>query len=161
MQGRRAFVLGCAGLLISIAVSAPHAAGPALSKSEAAKQIRFGSDMARQGNWHEAIFRWQRALAAEPDNPRIHNNLAVAYESIGAYDKADAEYRAAAALPDAPEEIARNRDLFHKFYSRYKEAAPANPDATPGATPPAPPPPPAAAQTEKPAAPKEPDAKAP
>lgn len=147
MRIRRGFVLGCIGLLLSIAVALipSRAASP---KADIARQIRFGADMARQGNWHEAIFRWQRALAADPNSPRIHNNLAVAYESLGAYDKADAEYRAAAALPDAPEEVGRNHELFEKFYKRYKEAVPAKGESTPDTAPPA----------EKP---QEPDAKAP
>ena len=77
--------------------------------------------MAKQANWREAIFRWQRVLALAPDNPRIHNNLAVAYESLGEYDKAEAEYRAALASPHAPDEIKENHELFLKFYNRYKE----------------------------------------
>jgi hypothetical protein len=154
--------------------AAPPAGTPP-SKAEIAKQIRFGTEMAQQGNWHEAIFRWRRALASDPDNPRLHNNIAVAYESLGQYDKADSEYRAAAAIPGAPDEIARNRDLFEKFYMRYREAVPARaadapgPPPPPASSPPLPPasspppsatvpPPPAEAPTEKP---KEPDAKAP
>ena len=144
MQGRRVFVLGCIGLLL-IASSVLGASAP--SRSEIARQIRFGADMARQGNWHEAIFRWQRALASDPQNPRLLNNLAVAHESLGAYDKAAEEYRAAAALPDAPGEIARNQEPFEKFYKRYKEAAP--PTGEP------------AAEGSSPAKPQEPDAKAP
>lgn len=171
MPGRRALVLGCACFLVSIAASAAPPAGSTPSKSEIAKQIKFGTEMARQGNWHEAIFRWRRALAADPNNPRLHNNIAVAYESLGQYDKADAEYRTAASLPGAPEEIGRNRDLFDKFFSRYKEAVPAKsdsaePPAPNAAAPPPPPAPPAAAPpaaqppsapAEKPPAEKPPD----
>jgi Flp pilus assembly protein TadD len=149
LQRRRAFVLGCAGLLLSIA--APVLIQAASSKADVTRQIRFGADMARQGNWHEAIFRWQRALTLAPLNARLHNNLAVAYESLGQFDKADAEYREAAALPDAPEVIARNRELFEKFYKRYKEAVPATGAAAGDAAPVEPPPP----------KPQEPDAKAP
>ena len=164
MHGRRVLVLGCAGLLLSIAVwvirpsTAASAPAAAPSKAEIAKQIRFGSEMARQGNWHEAIFRWKRALASDPANPRLHNNIAVAYESLGQYDKADAEYRAAAAIGGGPEEIARNRDLFDKFYTRYKEAVPAGSEAPPPAEPETAPAPPPSAEAAKP---KEPDAKAP
>ena len=154
MQRRRAFVLGCAGLLLAIAAAATSSSGAPSPKAEIARQIRFGADMARQGNWHEAIFRWQRALAADPQNPRLHNNLAVAYEFTGAYDKAQAEYRAALTLGGAPDEVYRNQDLFEKFYKRYKEAVPAASEA------PAEAPPPAEAAPEAPK-PQEPDAKAP
>jgi len=186
LRARRALVLGCAGTIAAIAVSVAPSGAASSPKADAAKQIRFGTDMARQGNWHEAIFRWRRALVLDPDNPRLHNNIAVAYESLGQYDKAAEEYRKAAAMPGAPEEVGRNRDLFEKFYSRYREAAPAapeppaapsrpapapgqpdvaapKPDETPAPVPPAPPAPttPAPPAPSPDGKPKEPDAKAP
>src|SRR5206468_1981624 len=107
-------------IIVPGAQSAPAATA---SKSEIARQIKFGAEMAKQGNWREAIFRWQRVRTLSPDNPRIHNNLAVAYESLGEYDKAEAEYRAALASPEAQDEIKENHELFLKFYNRYKEGS--------------------------------------
>ena len=125
--------------------------------------MRFGTDMARQGNWREAIFRWKRALALDPDNARLRNNMAVAYESLGEYDKADAEYKAAAASGKAPPEALENQEMFRKFYGLLKKdedspgtaglpgaaaAAAAPTPSAPGA--PAPPSTPGAAPEKKP-----------
>ena len=121
---RRALVLAYAILFLLVVLLVPgaqSAPAAAASKSEIARQIKFGAEMAKQGNWREAIFRWQRVLSLAPDNPRIHNNLAVAYESLGEYDKAEAEYRVALASPEAHDEIKENHELFLKFYNRYKE----------------------------------------
>ena len=109
----------------------PQAAGG--GKEDVARQIRFGAEMAKQGNWHEAIFRWQRALAVEPGNSRLHNNLAVAYESLGDYAKADAEYAAALASAVVADEVRHNHELFLRFYGPHKER-----EAGPGSGSPAP-----------------------
>lgn len=113
---RRILAIACLLLIVPFR-PAVHAS----TKSEISRQIRFGADMAREGNWREAIFRWQRSLKLDPDNPRIHNNLAVAYESLGEYDKALAEYRAALAIPGYPAPVMENNELFLKFYTRFKE----------------------------------------
>lgn len=118
-MSRRGSSLIVAAILLSAVSSAQQV--HAGSKSEITRQIRFGTEMAKEGNWREAIFRWQRALALDPANARVHNNLAVAYESLGEYAKADAEYLAALAGPDVPSEIQHNYDLFKNFYARYKE----------------------------------------
>ena len=120
MSRRPASLYGWLGLVFTLFVLAPGGAR-ASAQAEVARQIRFGTEMARQGNWREAIFRWQRALALDPANPRLHNNLAVAYESLGEFDKANEEYRTALAAGSAPSEIRENYDLFSKFYDRFKE----------------------------------------
>ncbi len=107
-------------LLSALCWSPPAQAG---SKAEVTRQIQFGVEMAKDGNWKEAIFRWQRALTIDPKNAHVHNNLAVAYESLGDYAKAEAEYLAALASPDAPVEVRSNFEQFKNFYSRYKEIA--------------------------------------
>ena len=144
-------------LLVAAALTglgAPSASAPS-PKEEAARQTRFGTEMARQGNWREAIFRWKRALALDPDNPRLRNNMAVAYESLGEYEKADAEYRAAAASGKAPPEALENQEMFRRFYDLLKKdedspgkadlsgAAAAPTPSAPGAPAPAPAPGPA------------------
>ena len=115
-----------AALLAFALLPTPSLAKSEPGKEEIARQIRFGAEMARQGNWREAIFRWQRVLAVDPANPRLHNNLAVAWESLGEYDKAEAEYKAALSSTKVPDEVRRNEELFRRFYVRYKqrEAAP-------------------------------------
>jgi len=63
--------------------------------------MRFAAEMAREGNWREARFRWEQALGQDPGNYRVLNNLGVAWEALGdpkkareAYQKALAEKRA-------------------------------------------------------------------
>ena len=51
--------------------------------------------------WNEAIFRWEHILKIEPQNARVHNNLAVAYEAVGKIDEAIEAYERATELePD-------------------------------------------------------------
>jgi len=62
--------------------------------------LRFGTEMARDGNWREAKFRWEQALKAAPSDPRLLNNLAVAEEVLG--DPARAKARFDEALAAGP-----------------------------------------------------------
>ena len=45
--------------------------------------LRFGTEMARGGNWREAKFRWEQALRQDPADARLLNNLAIAAEALG------------------------------------------------------------------------------
>ncbi len=66
-------------------------------------QISFGIWAAERDLWDEAIFRWQKVLAAEPGSAAAHNNLAVAYEKKGLWEEARKEYQVALKLaPDNP-----------------------------------------------------------
>lgn len=42
--------------------------------------------------WNEAIFRWNQILNIDPQNPKAHNNLGVAYEALGEIDNARDSY---------------------------------------------------------------------
>ena len=117
-----------------VTIGGPLAATQERGAADLPRQIRFGAEMARQGNWREAIFRWERALALDPKNPRLHNNLAVAWEFLGQYGKADAAYRAALEIPSVPREVRENYELFQKFYERHREGT--APAAQPAAEPP-------------------------
>ena len=57
--------------------------------------LRFGTTMAREGNWREAKFRWDQALKQNPDDPRLLNNLAVAEEALGSPERAGQLYKQA------------------------------------------------------------------
>ncbi len=43
----------------------------------------YGAKMAKQGYWHEALFRFRKAATMKPDDAEIQNDLAVAYEAVG------------------------------------------------------------------------------
>jgi tetratricopeptide (TPR) repeat protein len=68
-------------------------AGPRL-----ADQVRFGIWAADNDLWDEAIFRWKKALAQDPQSVAAHNNLAVAYEKKALWEEARKEYEAALKL---------------------------------------------------------------
>lgn len=83
--------------LVAIALASLAAAADA----EPDELLRFGTEMAKGGNWREAKFRWEQALRRLPDDPRLLNNLAVAQEALGAPDRAKELFaKAVAAAPD-------------------------------------------------------------
>ncbi len=132
-----------------------------------AAQDNFGVQMAKMNLWREALFRFQRAVQIDPQDAMAHNNLAVAYEANGDFEKARKEYLEALRLDRSNQYIQKNYSRFVEFLSRNRKRqqkdlktastapAPAVPAATAGmgtATPPdkpavtdpvKPPPPPA------------------
>ncbi len=61
-------------------------------------QIRFGVWASQNNLWDEAIFRWKKALEADPGSAAAHNNLGVAYEKKSLFQEALKEYEAALKL---------------------------------------------------------------
>ena len=117
-------------------------------------QLAFGVDMARRGLWSEALFRFHQAERLDPNNPRVYNNLAVAYEATGDFDKALEYYQRALRISPENRELRANYTRFVEFYQGFKpqegkEGAAAQPssgtpppprEATPEAEPPVIPP---------------------
>jgi len=94
--------------------------GTSYSHTERAQtQLAFGTDVAKQGHWREAAFRFEQAIAKEPGNARAHNNLAVAMEANGDFARALAEYKKALELDPNNEYIRRNYARFAEFYTSY------------------------------------------
>ncbi|MBI4161770.1 MAG: tetratricopeptide repeat protein [Acidobacteria bacterium] len=99
--------------------------GAGASPGNLQRQTEFGIELARKGLWQEAIFRWKRSLAINPYSAILHNNLAVAYETLGRYDEAAREYERALELGrNRYEEIRENYESFMAFYSVYRESRP-------------------------------------
>ncbi len=82
-------------------------------------EMKAGVRAGQRGYWQEALFRFQRAQAAEPGNAEVLNNLAVAFEALGRYDDALAAYKQ--ALQAAPHDLSirRNYARFAEFYTSY------------------------------------------
>jgi tetratricopeptide (TPR) repeat protein len=63
--------------------------------------------MAKMNLWREAMFRFRRAVEINPSDAMAHNNLAVAYEANGDFDKwlVENKYPASshAGIPDTSE----------------------------------------------------------
>lgn len=84
------------------------------------KEIGFGVKMAQRGLWNEALFRFKRAAAQRPDDGRILNNLAVAYEAVGQFDQALEIYQQAVRVDPGNRELKRNYSRFIEFYQNFK-----------------------------------------
>ena len=84
--------------------------------------MQFGLEAARQGLWREALFRWERAVREDAKNPRLRNNLAIAYESLGRFEEADREYREALRLAPDNREIHDNHESFLEMHPTFKGA---------------------------------------
>lgn len=84
------------------------------------EQLRFGVQMAKEGLWQEALFRFERADRLDPRNPRILNNLAVAQEANGQFDAALETYRRALALAPGSRDLKDNYARFVDFYQSYR-----------------------------------------
>jgi len=72
--------------------------GFACSPSRLSDQTSFGIWAVEKDLWDEAIFRWKKTLAENPDSVAAHNNLAVAYEKKGLWEEARREYKIALKL---------------------------------------------------------------
>jgi hypothetical protein len=83
-------------------------------------QLAFGVDMARRGLWSEALFRFHQAERLEPNNPRVYNNLAVAYEATGDFEKALEYYQRALRTSPENRELRANYARFVEFYQGFK-----------------------------------------
>ena len=80
----------------------------------AAQELRFGIEAAQKGLWNEARFRFERAVALEPSNAKALNDLAVAYEHMGEFEKARQSYEKALELRPRDAYIQQNYDLFRE-----------------------------------------------
>ncbi len=90
----------------------PEPAG--LRPATAREELDFGIEVARKGLWKEARFRFEKAVALEPESAEALNNLAIACEQQGAFDKARAAYERALQLSPGNTYIQQNFDLFRE-----------------------------------------------
>jgi len=106
--------------IVALALSVSLSGCTSYTNTDKAKsQIAFGSEVARKGMWREASFRFEQAIAKEPNNARAHNNLAVALEASGDYARALTEYKKALELDPNDSYIRRNYARFAEFYTSY------------------------------------------
>ena len=111
MQARIAFL----AFALTLAAAAPLAAD---ARDDAKKQVEFGINVAQRGLWREAIYRWERATQIDPAYAAAYNNLAVAYEHEGEFDKARNAYEKAIELQPDNALIKQNYELFKEINDR-------------------------------------------
>jgi Flp pilus assembly protein TadD len=92
----------------------PAAVDTSVMSSSSQEELRFGIQVARQGLWQEARFRFERAVQLDPDNAKALNNLAVALEQAGVFDEARKAYERALELKPGNLYIQQNYDLFRE-----------------------------------------------
>ena len=109
--------------LILVVATCSLLTGGAMADSKSVDaDIEFGVDMARKGLWSEALFRFQQADKAQPNDGRILNNMAVAYEAVGNYEKALEFYQKALRADPSNGDLKRNYSAFSQFYQAFRPA---------------------------------------
>lgn len=115
-----AAIVGALFLLTACSTGPKKEKRPKLDRDLINAEMEFGKQAARYDLWREAIFRWEQVVDKQPDNPSAVNNLAVAYESIGDYEKARALYQTAIELDEDSASIRKNYRRFQSFYKRHQ-----------------------------------------
>jgi len=105
-----------AATIVLLAASGPVAADDA--RENAKKHVEFGISVAQRGLWKEAIYRWDQATKIDPSYSPAFNNLAVAYEHEGEFEKARKAYERAIELDPENQMIRQNYELFKEINDR-------------------------------------------
>jgi len=122
----RRIVTSIAAAVVAGLALAPTAAQAAdRAAKQASEQVRRGYTAARQGYWLEALFRFERADALTPNQPRILNNIAVSLEASGRFEEALTAYEAALSVAPNDQVLRRNFSRFKEFYESQMTSAPA------------------------------------
>jgi len=103
-------------LLIPFLLLLPVVPNPAGGTAPSSKEdeLHFGIDVAKKGLWLEARFRFERAVQLDPENASALNDLAVALEQQGEFQKAREAYEKALKLRPGNLYIQQNYDLFRE-----------------------------------------------
>ncbi len=107
--------------ILAAAVVVVSVSSPALAKDArdaAKKHVEFGITVAQKGLWREAIYRWEQAAKIDPNYPAAFNNLAIAYEHEGQFEKARKAYERALELEPDNQLIRQNYELFKEINDR-------------------------------------------
>jgi Flp pilus assembly protein TadD len=94
-----------------LAVLLAKDAVPAASRDQ---EIAFGIEVARRGLWNEARFRFERAVALDPESAEALNDLAVALEQQGEFAEARDAFEKAMKIAPGSLYIQQNYDLFRE-----------------------------------------------
>ena len=89
-------------------------------RGQSKQQVEFGIKVAQNGLWKEAAYRWERAVQIDPSYGAAWNNLAIAYEQQGNFEKAREAYEKACELEPKNLLFRQNYDLFKEINDRAK-----------------------------------------
>jgi Tfp pilus assembly protein PilF len=110
-------------LLAACLVSLTAVPSYADARNDAKAQVEFGVRVAQKGLWREAIYRWERAATIDPTYAAAFNNLAVAYEHEGQFEKARTAYEKATELDPNNAMLRQNYDLFKEINDRSNRSS--------------------------------------
>src|SRR5471030_1329647 len=105
-------------LLVACAATVSASPSFADARSDAKSQVEFGISVAQKGLWREAIYRWEKAVEADPTYAAAYNDLAIAYEHEGQLAKARKAYEKSLSLEPNNSQIQQNFDLFKEINDR-------------------------------------------
>ncbi len=105
-----------AGLMVAVGVFS----GAAKPQATIERQLAFGVTMAKRGLWNEALFRFRMANQVQPNDGRILNNMAVAFEAVGQFEAALVSYQKALKADPTNRELKRNYSRFIEFYQGFR-----------------------------------------
>ena len=87
------------------------------------KAVRQALNFAWEGKWEKALGAYKEALAEMPDDPVVHNHLALAYFELERFEPAQEAYRRASQLePDDPDPLARIAEIHGRLGQRHAAA---------------------------------------
>ncbi|HSK08273.1 MAG TPA: tetratricopeptide repeat protein [Vicinamibacterales bacterium] len=107
-------------ILIGALALPAFGAGP---RDEARAQVEFGIRVAQKGLWKEALFRWEKAVELDPAYAAAYNNLAIAYEHEGQFEKARQAYEKAVELAPKSTFVRQNFEFFKEINDRTSDRA--------------------------------------
>lgn len=119
MKTSRASRIRFPQLLLFLALTAGCSGSIDLNKPTS--QVDFGVRAAENDLWREARFRFEKAVEMNPGDAMARNNLAVAYEGAGEFEKARDAYVAALRIDQSNQYIQKNYSRFMEFYSRNRK----------------------------------------
>jgi len=84
--------------------------------------LELGIAYLRESNYTEAMNSLIKAEGYTPDNPRIYSALALLFDRLGEFDKAESNYQKAISLDESNSLIRNNYGAFLCARGRYKDA---------------------------------------
>lgn len=116
MKWRLPIVVASVAVVVSAVPAGADSAGK--SRGQARSEVEFGMQVAQRGLWHEAIYRWEKAVELDPTYAAAFNDLGIAYEHEGQLDKARKAYEKALELDPNNSQIRQNYELFKEINDR-------------------------------------------
>ena len=114
----RVWPIVVASVVVVLSAAPSFADSNAKARSQARTEVEFGMQVAQRGLWHEAIYRWEKAVEVDPTYAAAFNDLAIAYEHEGQLDKARKAYEKALELDPNNSQIRQNYELFKEINDR-------------------------------------------